>query len=145
MEQTTIFFHEENISFDLQNEEIIVKWISKSIKDFEKIPGDINFIFTSDEALHKINHTYLDHDDFTDVITFDYSEGDEISGDIYISIDRVRENADNFDQSFENEIHRVMIHSILHLLGFDDKSDKDKTEMTRKEDFYLSLLPPISR
>ncbi|NQY68147.1 MAG: rRNA maturation RNase YbeY [Flavobacteriales bacterium] len=144
MDDSTIFFHEENISFVLSNEQSIVTWLTKAITDYDKTVGEISFIFTTDEDLHKINVEHLNHDTLTDVITFDYCEDNEVSGDIYISIDRVKENAESFSQTFDTELHRVLIHSTLHLLGYKDKSPKDKKEMTLKEDFYLTLLPPIS-
>ena len=101
--------------------------------------GDINYIFCSDNYLHQINFQYLDHDTFTDIITFDQSDKDQIEGDIFISIDRVHENANERNISFVNELHRVMIHGILHLLGYNDKTPKEKQLMREKEDECLSL------
>lgn len=104
--------------------------------------GSINFIFCSDEYLFQLNQKYLKHDTYTDIITFDSSvEETEISGDIFISLERVKENSKQFSGSFVKELHRVMIHGILHLLGYKDKSPKDKEAMSGKEDYYLSLLP----
>ncbi|NQY10985.1 MAG: rRNA maturation RNase YbeY [Flavobacteriales bacterium] len=144
MEEASIYFHEEDIVFQLPDETAVINWITNAISDYKKEAGDISFIFTSDKELHKINVKHLDHDNLTDVITFDYCEDNLISGDIYISIERVKENATKFSQSLDNEILRILIHSVLHLLGYKDKTVEDKTEMTQKEDFYLSLLPPIS-
>jgi rRNA maturation RNase YbeY len=115
-------------------------WIKKSISTEEKKTGEISFIFCSDEYLLGINRQYLEHDYFTDIITFDYVENNIISGDIFISIDRVRENASEFQVSFQNELNRIIIHGVLHLIGFKDKSATDKRLMTNKEDFYLGLL-----
>jgi len=101
--------------------------------------GFLNFIFCSDNYLLKINVEHLNHDTYTDIITFDYSKEDRISGDIFISIDRVEENAKSHKTSFENELHRVIIHGVLHLLGYGDKEPGQKAEMRQKEDFCLSL------
>ena len=116
------------------------EWIEKIIQSEKKEAGDISFIFCSDHYLLGINKEFLNHDYFTDVITFDYVEGDKISGDIFISIDRVKENAETFNVTFKNELNRVMIHGILHLLGYKDKSVQEKQLMTHKEDEYLSKL-----
>ena len=113
------------------------KWIKNSISNEGRQSGDITFIFCSDDYLLEINKQYLDHDYYTDIITFDYVEGDVISGDIFISIDRVRENAATFGVSFVNELNRILIHGVLHLLGYKDKSDEEKKLMTSKEDDYL--------
>jgi len=100
----------------------------------------LNYIFCSDTYLHKINLEYLKHDTLTDIITFDYSEKKQISGDIFISIDRIKENAPKFNQSTDIELNRVLIHGVLHLLGYKDKTPKEKETMRAKEDFYLTLL-----
>ena len=100
----------------------------------------IQFVFCSDVYLLELNQQYLHHDTLTDIITFDYREGKKISGDIFISIDRVRENAGKFNVLFKEELHRVMIHGILHLCGYKDKDKKSKMLMTEKEDFYLRKL-----
>jgi rRNA maturation RNase YbeY len=106
----------------------------------EKRVGDISFIFCSDEYLLSVNRKYLNHDYYTDIITFDDVEGNVINGDIIISVDRVKENSIEFQTSFENEIHRIIIHGVLHLLGYKDKVKKDKILMTQKEDLYLKLF-----
>lgn len=113
------------------------KWILKCIKEYKKTAGDINFIFCSDPYLLEINKKYLDHDYFTDIITFNNCDEDIISGDIYISIDRVKENAEELKEDFNNELHRVMIHGILHLLGLNDSTEKEKIEMRNAEDGCL--------
>ncbi|WP_321286616.1 rRNA maturation RNase YbeY [uncultured Sunxiuqinia sp.] len=112
-------------------------WIRNTILNEGKQSGEISFIFCSDDYLLDINRQYLDHDYYTDIITFDYVEGNLISGDIFISIDRVKENADVFKVSFENELNRIIIHGVLHLLGYKDKDSTQKEVMTGKEDYYL--------
>lgn len=137
---STITFHQEDVSFRLKNIRKVKSWIVQTIELEKNVLGDLNYIFCSDTYLHKINLEYLKHDTFTDIITFDYSENKNISGDIFISIDRIKENANKFKQSFDNELNRVLIHGVLHLLGYKDKSLTDKKIMRAKEDFYLSLL-----
>ena len=101
--------------------------------------GDISIIFCSDNYILDVNMKYLQHDYFTDVITFDYCEGDKLSGDLFISVDTVRENAKLYNTDFNDELHRVMVHGILHLIGYDDHSQKDKQLIRKKEDYYLSF------
>lgn len=101
--------------------------------------GDINFIFCSDNYLLDINQKFLGHDYFTDIITFDYCEGDKLSGDLFISIDTVRDNATEYGEGFERELARVMVHGVLHLIGYDDHTKADQKEMRAKENYYLSL------
>ena len=115
-------------------------WIKETIIYEGKTLGDISFIFCSDDYLLEVNKQYLNHDYFTDIITFDYVENKVISGDIFISCDRVKENALEFKTGFENELSRIIIHGVLHLLGYKDKAKKDKLLMTQKEDFYLKNL-----
>jgi probable rRNA maturation factor len=117
---------------------IISGWIKKCIDYYRKKTGNINFIFCSDEFLKDINIQYLKHDYYTDIITFNYNEGLVLSGDIYISTDRVYENSVQFKVSFLNELLRVIIHGVLHLVGFNDNSQKDKNEMRKIEEFWLS-------
>ena len=126
--------------FELNEPDQISQWISKTIIEENCKEGDINYIFCSDEYLHKINVEFLNHDTLTDIISFDYSVGKELHGDIYISIDRVRENALEFDVDFTNELHRVMFHGVLHYCGYKDKTENEKVEMRSKEDFYLKEL-----
>lgn len=135
-----ISFHYEDIQFILPNHLLIVDWIYKTIINETKILRQVNYIFCSDNYLHKINLEYLNHDTFTDVITFPYTDGNIIEGDIFISIDRIRENAKSFEVAFKNELHRVMIHGTLHLLGYLDKTNEEKAQMTQMEDKYLSKL-----
>jgi len=115
-------------------------WIKETILSEGKGVGDISFIFCSDKYLLEVNKTYLDHDYYTDIITFDYVEGNLVNGDIFISVDRVLENAMVFKVTFDIELNRILIHGVLHLLGYKDKNEKDKLLMTEKEDYFLNLL-----
>lgn len=126
------------IDFQIQDETKKRRWISSLIEEENCREGEINYIFCSDEYLHKINVDFLGHDTLTDIISFDYSVGKELHGDIYISIDRVRDNASDFKVCFENELLRVMAHGVLHYCGYKDKTDKDQELMRSKEDYYLS-------
>jgi rRNA maturation RNase YbeY len=138
-----ISFHSEGIKFNLKNKAILKKWISSTIEKKKRKTGELNFIFCSDEHLLGINKQYLDHNTYTDIITFDYSEDDPkqpVSGDVFISIDRVKENAETFSKTFDNELHRVIIHGTLHLLGYKDKTKAAKEEMTKEEDACLKKL-----
>lgn len=135
----TISFHLEAVSYTVKKKNHIKSVIKTAIADENKKLGEIAFIVCSDDYLHKINQEYLNHDTYTDIITFDYCENDRISGDIFISIERVKENALKFNQNIDSELFRIVIHGVLHLLGYKDKSPKDKKIMTEKEDFYLTL------
>lgn len=133
------FFYEA-VDFKLSHPQKVSRWIKAVIQTDGFTSGSINVIFCSDEHLRGINIEYLDHDTYTDIITFDNSEKTRnLEGDIFISIDRVRENSYEAHTSFEDELHRVIIHGILHLMGYKDKTLKDKTAMRRKEDACLSL------
>lgn len=134
-----IAFHSEGISFLPSDPDKLRRWISATVTAEQGELGDLNFIFCSDEYLHGINVEYLQHDDYTDVITFPYSE-DMVEGDIFISVERTSENAQQYGVSAENELHRVMIHGVLHLLGYGDKTPEEKRQMTEKENFYLQQL-----
>lgn len=136
----SINFFNEDVDLPKIKKRNTVAWIKQVIDEHCKKVGDVSFIFCSDTYLLDVNKQYLDHDYFTDVITFDYVEGDVVSCDIFISVDRVEENAKSFSTSFSNELNRVIIHGILHLLGYNDKTDTDKLIMTGKEDLYLNLL-----
>lgn len=127
-----------DIDFKIISKKIVSAWIEKVVSDFKKYFGDISFIFSNDEYILDINKKYLNHDFYTDVITFDYCENNIISGDIFISIDRVLENSQDFNVSFSSEILRVMVHGVLHLLGFSDSSDTEKAEMRLLENNYIS-------
>jgi len=134
-----ISFSVEEIKFDLKDKMKVKKWITEIIKSDGKRVGEIGYLFCSDDYLIQVNREYLDHDTYTDIITFDYVEGKVVSGDILISIDRIHENAEKFKVSFDQELHRVIIHGILHLLGQADKSDADAAMMRSKEDTALAL------
>lgn len=127
--------------FRLNNKREIKKWIGTVIASEGKRMGDIAYIFCSDEYLGSMNMQYLKHDTFTDIITFDYTEAGVVSGDIFISIDRVRDNAAKFNVSFLSELGRVMAHGILHLVGYKDKTSQEKEEMRGKEDLCLKTYP----
>ena len=126
--------------FQLQLEEQISNWLSGVIKSENRKEGEINYVFCDDEYLHKLNVEFLNHDTLTDIISFDYTLDKLISGDIFISIERVTENAQKFNQTFDNELNRVLIHGILHYLGFKDKLKEDKLKMSAEEDKCLKLL-----
>ena len=128
-----------NTNFQLRHKTVLKSWIKEVVGKEGKKMKDLSFIFCDDMELLNKNSKYLNHDTLTDILTFDYSENNNISGDIYISIDRVKENAKTYKVTFENELDRVMIHGVLHLLGYNDKSKKDQKAMREKEDFYLSL------
>jgi len=127
-------------AFKLPNELQLQEWISSCIDSYGFTEGELNYIFCDDEYLLKLNVEFLEHDTFTDIISFDYTLGKLISGDIFISIERVKENAKQFNQSFDNELNRVIIHGILHYLGFKDKSDTEKLKMRCEEDKCLGLF-----
>ena len=124
--------------FKLEHTEDLSTWISQTILEENLKEGEINYIFCSDDYLQQINIDFLEHDTLTDIISFDYSMGKELHGDIYISVDRVKENALDFKVTFNDEISRVMIHGVLHYCGYKDKSEEDKKAMRAKEDYYLS-------
>lgn len=126
--------------FELVNEEKYANWISDSIVNEGLEEGEINYIFCDDEYLHRLNVEFLDHDTLTDVISFDYCMGNLISGDIFISIERVQDNAKDLGISFNDELPRVMIHGVLHYCGFKDKSVEDAKEMRAKEEEYIFVL-----
>jgi len=126
--------------FQLENEDFFSEWIEQVVLSEEKILGEVNYIFCDDEYLHKINVEYLDHDTLTDIISFDYSEGNLVQGDIFISVERVADNASDFDVPFNEELKRVMIHGILHYCGYKDKSDNDEILMRSKEDEKIKMF-----
>jgi probable rRNA maturation factor len=126
--------------FSLDNEEAIAAWMSEVIESENKKEGEINYIFCDDEYLHKINLEYLNHDNLTDIISFDYTMGNEISGDIFISVERVQDNASDFKVSFEAELKRVMVHGVLHYCGYKDKGEDAELVMRSKEDDKLALF-----
>ena len=131
-----IFLHSE-CNFEINSISHLDSWIKNTIVSEKKTLGEINYIFCDDDYLLEKNQTFLNHDTLTDIITFDYSNENGIRGDIFISIDRVKENARKFAVPFDTELGRVMIHGVLHLIGYKDKSDEEKELMREKEDFYL--------
>ena len=126
--------------FSLDNEEVIALWLSRVIASESKKEGEINYIFCDDEYLHKTNVEYLSHDTLTDVISFDYSVGNEINGDCFISVERVKDNAVDFNVTFDDEIKRVLAHGILHYCGYKDKTETDEAIMRQKEDDKIALF-----
>lgn len=140
---SSIYFHSEGIGFNLKPKKIYKTWVRQIISQEEKELSSINYIFCSDKFLHKINLEHLNHDNYTDIITFPYSDSGPIEGDIYISIERVEENANSYKLPFSEELHRVMAHGVLHLCGFGDKSSKEKSMMRKKEDWCINLLSTI--
>lgn len=126
--------------FELDNEIAIEQWLQLVIKSEGKKEGEINYIFCDDDYLHKINVEYLQHDTLTDIISFDYSVGNELSGDIFISVERVKENALDFNIEFSEELKRVLVHGILHYCGYKDKSESDEVIMRNKEDEMIVLF-----
>lgn len=128
------------IDFTLENEDLYSDWIESIIESEGKILGEINYIFCDDKYLHQINVQYLDHDTLTDIISFDYTEGDIISGDIFLSVERVQDNANDFQVSFEEELKRVMSHGVLHYCGYKDKSEADEQLMRTKEEEKIQMF-----
>ncbi len=134
-----IRYFTEDITFQLKEKRKVSKWVKETVASESFKLGDINYIFCSDEYLLNVNKQYLNHNYYTDIITFDNTEDEnKISGDIFVSIDRVKENAMNHKFEFDEELRRVLIHGILHLCGYKDKTPKQKKEMRNKENFYLS-------
>jgi probable rRNA maturation factor len=139
----SVSFFNEDVDMPNLNVSSIKKWIIKIINNQEKITGNINYIFCSDLYLLEINKKYLNHDYFTDIVTFDYCEDEIVSGDIFISVDRVAENSEIY-KSGNTELYRVIVHGILHLLGFNDSSIEEQTEMRAKEDECIEMLNPCT-
>ena len=134
-----IYFHREGVVLEL-NESNASNWIEKSIIALGLEPSEISIIFCDDEYLRTINTQYLGHNYYTDIITFDYSSNNQISGDLFVSTDRVNENAHKNNVTFIDELYRVIIHGVLHLCGFNDKSDEEKVEIRKKENYFLNLI-----
>ena len=129
-----------NYPFELLDEDKYSQWIQSTIELESHELGELSYTFVTDEVLHQMNVDYLDHDTLTDIISFDYTVGKIIQGDIFISVDRVMDNAKDFEVDFEKELARVMIHGVLHYCGYKDKTDSEKDLMRSKENFYLGLL-----
>lgn len=135
-----ITFAINDVKLTLRERSRLRRWITRVVEDAGMLVGEIGYVFCSDENLLKVNQHFLNHDTYTDIITFDYVSGDVVSGDIMISVDRVHENAKKFHQPFVRELHRVVIHGVLHLLGQADKSEAEGKEMRAKEEAALALL-----
>ena len=136
-----IHFSTDQVEMPALNQTKIQRWIRAVAADYGFSVGDIHYIFCSDEKELEVNRTFLQHDYYTDVITFDYSTEDVINGDIFISLDTVRSNAEEVDADFKEELMRIIIHGVLHLTGQADKTPETKAEMTRKENLALAKLP----
>ncbi|GHS91711.1 endoribonuclease YbeY [Bacteroidia bacterium] len=135
-----IAFQSDDIRLPIIKRRYTANWIKSVASFYQKKTGDITYIFCSDEKILDINKTYLNHDYYTDIITFDYSEGNVIAGDLFISLETVRSNSEKFGTDYNEELYRVMIHGILHLCGFEDKTSKDRKLMRERENEALKLL-----
>ena len=138
-----IRYYYEDIKFEFKHKLLNNKWLRFVAQSEVRRLGDIGIIFCSDNYILDVNMKYLQHDYFTDIITFDYCEEDVLSGDLFISIDSVRDNASYYGTEFEDELNRVIVHGILHLVGYDDHTEEDQQQMRAKEDYYLSLRPVV--
>ena len=138
-----IRFFNKDIKFKLEKKLVLKKWIKTVVEQYDCKVGDINVILCNDPYILEINQQFLSHDYYTDIITFDYSEENVINGELYISIDTVRENAVEYGQDFPDELHRVIIHGVLHLCGLDDHNDEDIKEMREAENSALQLLSTL--
>lgn len=139
-----INFFSEEINFDIPRKNFLRAWVNKTVADYDKSITTINYIFCDDEFLLRINQQYLQHDTYTDIITFDQTTDPQtIEADIFISVPRVESNSKKFSVSFEDELHRVIIHGLLHLLGMSDKTEAEKINMRKKENHYLDLRSKI--
>lgn len=133
----------EDIRFTYKNKLANNRWLKMVAGSEIRKIGDINVIFCSDNYILDVNMKYLQHDYFTDIITFDYCEGKVLSGDLFISVESVRENSIEFGTDFEEELHRVIVHGVLHLIGYDDHTEEDKKVMRQKENYYLQMRSQI--
>ena len=135
-----VLFHSDGVSFSISNPEKLNAWVVKCLSSFNKNCGEINVIFCNDDYLLSINKTYLNHDYYTDIITFDYSKSESVSGDLYVSVTRVKDNAKKLNVEFNDELYRVIVHGVLHLCGLKDKTKEEKEDMRAKEDEMLLLM-----
>jgi len=133
-------FYQQNTSFEFKFKHITKQWLKDVVSSENRIIGDISIIFCDDSYILDINNKYLQHNYYTDIITFDYCEGDKLSGDLFISIDTVKDNSLSYNTSFDNELFRVIVHGVLHLAGYDDHTESDIKIMRLKEDYYLNTL-----
>ncbi len=129
----------EDTKFVFKGKAVNSRWLRLVAESEIRRVGDISIIFCSDNYILDINQRYLQHDYFTDIITFDYCEGDKLSGDLFVSVDSVKANSEEYGTEFEDELNRVMVHGVLHLIGYDDHTDEDIKVMRQKENYYLSL------
>lgn len=138
--ENVVHFHFEDVNFEIANEPAIISWLC-SVAEQENVPFyEANFIFCSDEYLRKVNVEFLDHDYYTDIITFPYEDGAAVYGDMFISSERVSDNAQTNGVSFQQELCRVMVHGVLHMIGYGDKTPEEEKTMREKENVYLKLL-----
>lgn len=135
-----ISFHSEGVNTKTPSKRLLKAWIKEFVSNHGKKVGELTFILCSDEKILEVNQNFLQHDYYTDIITFDYCEGEIVSGDIFISVERVAENATSHNVEYNAELLRVLAHGVLHLIGFQDKSPKNKKEMTENEDLCISLF-----
>ena len=139
-----LFFYTEDCEMpSFFSEERVVEWLQVVARDYSRKIGSISFIFCSDPYILNVNRKYLQHDYYTDVITFDYVEGDVLSGDVFISLDTVKSNSEEYHTTYEDELNRVIVHSVLHLIGYKDKTDADAAEMRANENHCLELLKTL--
>ena len=136
----SISFHNEGVHTKTPSKRLLKAWIKEFVSNHGKKVGELAFVFCSDEKILEINQNFLQHDYYTDIITFDYCEADFVSGDIFISVERVQENATSHNIEYNEELLRVIAHGVLHLIGFQDKSPQKKKEMTQNEDLCISLF-----
>lgn len=137
-------YYTEDVKFVFKNKAFNNRWFKMVAESEVRKLGDVNVIFCSDRYILDINIKYLQHDYFTDIITFDYCEGKVLSGDLFISIDSVRENSEYYGTGFEDELNRVLVHGILHLVGYDDHKDEDIAVMRSKENYYLEIRKALN-
>ena len=136
----SISFHNEGVNTKTPLKRLLKAWIKEFVSNHGKKVGELAFVFCTDEKILEVNQSFLQHDYYTDIITFDYCEGDFVSGDIYISVERVQENALSHQVGYNNELLRVLAHGVLHLIGFQDKEENMKAEMAKNEDLCMSLF-----
>ncbi len=140
-----IAYYSEDIDLPAIKQEAVSRWIKAVTETYGKKAGDISYIFCSDEKILEVNRQYLEHDYYTDIITFDYTSGNKISGDLFISLDTVKTNAEAFGSSYNEELHRTIIHGILHLCGINDKGPGEREIMEENENRALAILPEECR
>lgn len=135
-----IGFYNEDVSFNLKGKTLLRQWIKRVVEGYGFKAGNLSYVFCSDDKILEVNRQFLQHDYYTDIITFDYDEGGKVCGDMYISVDTVRTNAEQYAPSFEREMRRVIIHGVLHLCGLKDKEPDDEKKMRAAEEEALAML-----